>query len=105
MLMSQGMGERLGFSARDWTQVFHPSLLLLDGLKVFGDGAKIFKASPVGDEIALPVRATLCTHRRANLTQLLTLSVLWWSQSRSDARARQTKKTAPLRERFPIFSI
>ena len=39
MLVGEAMGERLGFGAGDRPEVFHPSLLLLDGLKVFGDGA------------------------------------------------------------------
>ena len=90
MLMGEGMRHRLGFGARDWAQVFHPSLLLLDGLKVFGDGAELFESSPVGDEIALPVRATLCTHRRANLTHILTQSVPRSSQVGWDAVCLQT---------------
>ena len=103
MLMGEGMGERLCFGARDRPQVFYPSLLLLDGLKVFGDGAEIFETSPVGDEIALLVRATLCTHRRANLIHILTLSVPPRSQSVSDAGPPKMKKTAPCKGGF-LFS-
>ena len=103
MLMGEGMCECLGFGARDCPQVFHPSLLLLDGLQVFGDGAEVFEASSMGDEVALPVRATLSTHRRANLTHILTLSVPRRSQSGWDTGRLKKRETAPFRERFPVF--
>jgi hypothetical protein len=70
MFVGQGMGQRLGLPTIEHAKAFHPSLLVLDGLKLFRDGPHIFEAMPVGYDITLPRRAAF-TLRVCCLNSLL----------------------------------
>ena len=66
------MGQCLGLSPVDHAKAFHPSLLVLDGLKVFRNCSEVFKAPAVGYDVTLPIMPRPAPHDPGFLTQFLT---------------------------------
>ena len=80
MFVSKGVGKCLSFSPADDAQAFHPSLFVLDGLKVFGHRSEVLKALAVGYDVTLAVLPRPAPHDLEFLTQLLTQFLTQWAE-------------------------